>query len=156
MSIQQCFRFKYVAYICSEAPWTSVQLFAFESLLLTLVSVCSCGCRSVNMCSSLALPPLALQSESAAWYRGERWDQASSRGHCQTQSWSWAATRCPRYPQLSTREPAASSLLHSLWEMLQLANLTSCLLCPSLPFLPLSAELNALFIPFMWVRFLCM
>lgn len=27
-------------YICSRAPWTSVQLFAFESLPVTLVSVC--------------------------------------------------------------------------------------------------------------------
>ena len=58
-----------------------------------------------------------------------------------------AIPSCPRATQLPPHHH-----IHSLRDMLQLANLTSCLLSLSIPppsaSIPLSAELNALFIPF--------
>lgn len=41
-------------YICSQAPWTSVQLFAFESLLVTSVCVMRSACAGLWPC--LLLP----------------------------------------------------------------------------------------------------
>lgn len=46
----------------AEALWSSVNMFASESLPVTLVSVCVFGCRSACMCRTVIRPPPALQT----------------------------------------------------------------------------------------------
>lgn len=121
---------------------------AAESLLLTLVSVRVLrlsvsvheqDCGPASSCPKK--PECDLMQTSEVKLR-------IIQGHRQVQSWKWAWH--PHYPQLSTHQPGASLSPHSQWDMFQLANLTNCLLCPSLPLpsasVPYSALLNAFFL----------
>lgn len=129
---------------------------AAESLLLTLVSVCVLrlsvsvheqDCGPASSCPKK--PECDLMQTSEVKLR-------IIQGHRQVPSWKWAWH--PHYPQLSTRQPGASLSPHSQWDMFQLANLTNCPLCPSLPLpspsIPYSALLNAFFYPSFFPRFL--
>lgn len=115
----------------------------------------SCGSRSVFMSRTVALPPPALKSQSVIWCKQVRWSWESFRGTGRFSPESELGTHtihsCPH-------QPGASLSPHSQWDMFQLANLTNCLLCPSLPLpsasVPYSALLNAFFYPSYFSRFL--
>lgn len=128
---------------------------AAESLLLTLVSV-----RVLRLSVSVHEPDCGPASSCPKKPECDLMQTSEVKlriiqGHRQVQSWKWAWH--PHYPQLSTHQPGASLSPHSQWDMFQLANLTNCLLCPSLPLpspVPYSALLNAFFYPSYFSRFL--
>lgn len=143
-SFQQWFRFKFV-WMFAQRLWATICIWIPTGDLSQswcLVAAGQCACAGLWPCLLL---PYKVRVQRDTEERGGTEHHGGVIARLNPD-----ATRCPRYPQLSTRQPAASTSLHSLWDMLQLANLTSYLLCPSLPqycFYPVSAELNALFIP---------
>lgn len=142
--------------ICSRALWTSVQLFAFESLPVTLVSVCVLwlpvsvhvqDCGPASSCPKKARVPLDTEGSEVrpSIIQGSL---PHSNPVAEVHGVADAIHSCPRATQLPPHHH-----IHSLQRHVQLANLTSCLLSLSIPppssSIPLSAELNALFIPFL-------